>query len=77
MAELINNEDQVAEPLLAPRDVALLLGVHTRTLASYARDGKIRFTTTPSGHRRFPADAVRAAHEGRWEDAGPLPSDAE
>ena len=57
------------EVLMKPRDAAQILSVNTRTLSKYAKEGKIRCTWTNGGHRRFPADAVRAAYEGRWEDA--------
>lgn len=59
------------ELLMTPREVAALLGVHPRTLALYAKTGKIHFVKTLAGHRRFPVDTVRAACEGRWEDAAP------
>lgn len=58
------------EPLLTPREAAGILAVNTRTLSMYADKGRIRFTRTEGGHRRYPADAVRAASRGRWDLAG-------
>jgi excisionase family DNA binding protein len=57
------------EVLLTPREAASLLAVNTRTLAKYARNGQLRSVRTRGNHRRYPADAVRAASEGRWDDA--------
>lgn len=59
------------EPLLTPKETARILSINTRTLANYAKDGKIDSVRSVSGHRRFPASAVMAAYEGRWEDAKP------
>lgn len=57
------------EVLLTPKDAAQILCVGVRTLNNYARDGKVRFTTTAGGHRRYYADSIRAVYEGRYEDA--------
>ena len=46
---------------LKTRDIARLLRVSEETVRQYARDGRIPFHTTPGGHRRFDANAVRAA----------------
>jgi excisionase family DNA binding protein len=46
---------------LKTRDIARLLHVSEETVRQYARDGRIPCETTPGGHRRFNADAVRAA----------------
>lgn len=58
------------EVLLTPAETARLLAVSPRTITKWAKEGKLRCTWTSGGHRRFPADAVRAGSEGRWEDAG-------
>lgn len=63
------NVEHVHEALYLPRDVARLLNVHPVTLARWAKKGKIISVRTPGNHRRYPASAVRAAMEGRWEDA--------
>lgn len=57
------------EVLLLPREAAKILRVDTRTLSNWANSKKIRSIKTTGGHRRYPADAVRAASEGRWKDA--------
>jgi excisionase family DNA binding protein len=46
---------------LKTRDIARLLHVSEETVRHYARDGRIPFATTPGGHRRFDAGAVKAA----------------
>lgn len=58
------------EVLLTPRDAATILAVNTRTLSKWADLGKLRCVRVGSnGHRRYPADAVRALSEGRLSDA--------
>ena len=43
------------------REVADVLGVSTATVQLYARAGKIPFSVTPGGHRRFEVAEVQAA----------------
>lgn len=62
--------DHGFEVLLTPRDAAQILAVNTRTLSKYADMGRLRCSRTEGGHRRYPADAIRAASQGRWDDAG-------
>jgi excisionase family DNA binding protein len=57
------------EVMYTPKDAASILAISVRTLTKYALAGKIRCIKTAGGHRRFPGDAVRAASQGRWEDA--------
>lgn len=57
------------EVLLMPHEAARVLAVGVRTLGNWAKAGKLRSVRTTGGHRRYPADAVRAASEGRWLDA--------
>jgi excisionase family DNA binding protein len=45
--------------LLRPGQVAILLQVSRRSVASWARDGRLPSITTPGGHRRFLAEDVR------------------
>lgn len=49
----------MAEP--TTKDVAKALGLSSRTIRAYAAPGKIPFTCTPGGHRRFEIEAVRCA----------------
>lgn len=41
--------------------VAFALSVSPGSVARFAREGRIPFTTTPGGHRRFSIDEVREA----------------
>jgi excisionase family DNA binding protein len=46
--------------LLRTREVALLFQVSERAVTDWARKGRIPSVRTPGGHRRYPADQVRA-----------------
>lgn len=54
--------------LLRTREVAQLFQVSERTVAEWARKGRIPSVRTPGGHRLYPADEVRrllsAAEDG-------------
>jgi len=41
-------------------EVAAALGLSAATVQRYAREGRIRHSTTPGGHRRFDVDEVRS-----------------
>jgi len=47
--------------LLATRTIAEALGVSDRSVRLYAQSGRIPFSVTPGGHRRFDIDEVTAA----------------
>jgi excisionase family DNA binding protein len=49
--------------LLRTREVALLFQVSERAVTDWARKGRIPSVRTPGGHRRYPADDVRALLE--------------
>ena len=49
--------------LLRTREVALLFQVSERAVTDWARKGRIPSVRTPGGHRRYPADQVRALLE--------------
>ena len=51
--------------LLTPAEAAVALDVDPGTLARWARSGKIRFTLTPGGTRRYDADDVEAIAQAR------------
>lgn len=53
------------ESLLTPGQAALILGVDPKTVARYARDGKLSFQRTLGGHRRFKAEEIVAMAEKR------------
>lgn len=44
--------------LLKPAEVAALFGVDPKTVAAWARDGKLVCQFTLGGHRRYPESAV-------------------
>jgi excisionase family DNA binding protein len=52
--------------LLRTSDVAALFQVSERTVSEWAKRGQIPSVRTPGGHRRYPADGIRALlDEGR------------
>jgi excisionase family DNA binding protein len=58
----------LAGRLLRTREVAQLFQVSERTVAEWARRGRIPSVRTPGGHRLYPADEVRKllmASDGR------------
>ena len=46
-------------PHLRTADVAALLGVSPKTVARWAKEGKLPFLRTLGGHRRYPEPAIR------------------
>lgn len=46
--------------LLPPSEVARLFGVDPRTVAGWAKAGKLKFRRTVGGQRRYPESEVRA-----------------
>jgi excisionase family DNA binding protein len=46
--------------LLRTREVALLFQVSERAVTDWAARGRLPSMRTPGGHRRYPAEAVRA-----------------
>jgi excisionase family DNA binding protein len=49
--------------LLRTSDVALLFEVSERTVSEWAKKGQIPSVRTPGGHRRYPADGIKALLE--------------
>ena len=49
--------------LLRTREVAILFQVSERAVTDWARKGRIPSVRTPGGHRRYPAEQVRALLE--------------
>jgi excisionase family DNA binding protein len=50
-----------SEPkLLRPGEVAAIFGVNAKTVARWAKEGRLRSLRTPGGHMRLYADDVRA-----------------
>ena len=50
----------IDEEFLTPKEVAVLFHVNSKTVGRWARTGKIRFTTTIGGHRRYRSAEVHA-----------------
>lgn len=48
----------IEDPLLTPGDVSRLLNVDPKTVARWARAGKLTCVWTPGGHRRYRASEV-------------------
>jgi excisionase family DNA binding protein len=49
----------LSDELLRTRDVARAFQVSERTVAEWARRGRIPSVRTPGGHRLYPADKIR------------------
>lgn len=49
----------LSERLLHTAEVAALFQVSERTVADWARRGRISCVRTPGGHRRYPAEEIR------------------
>ncbi len=46
------------ERYLRTSEVAMLLQVSPKTVARWAKEGRLPYLATLGGHRRFPADAI-------------------
>ena len=61
------------EPLLTPREVAVMFRVDPKTVTRWARDGKLASIRTLGGHRRYREAEIRtrltAATRDRSETA--------
>jgi excisionase family DNA binding protein len=57
------------EQLLTPAEVATLFRVDPKTVARWAKSGKLQSIRTPGGHHRFPQSIVSAllSHAGLAE----------
>ena len=58
----------LAGRLLRTREVARLFQVSERTVAEWARRGRIPSVRTPGGHRLYPADRIRELLVATEED---------
>jgi len=56
-------EQQQADPLLTPAEVAALFRVNPKTVTRWARAGKITAIRTLGGHRRFRSTEIRRCLE--------------
>lgn len=64
--------DNLHETLLRTSDVAVLFQVSERTVAEWARRGRIPSVRTPGGHRRYPAGRIRQLLEANGEGSDRL-----
>jgi excisionase family DNA binding protein len=53
----------IIENMLTPSEVASMFGVLPQTVGRWARAGKVKFTRTPGGHRRYREADIRALME--------------
>ncbi len=60
LAELFGADGETAPRFLRTSDVAALFQVSERTVAEWARRGRIPAVRTPGGHRRYPANEIRS-----------------
>jgi excisionase family DNA binding protein len=56
-------------PHLRTADVAELLGVSPKTIARWAKEGKLPFLRTLGGHRRYPEPAIHELAAGLAQEA--------
>jgi excisionase family DNA binding protein len=61
--------------LLRPGEVAAMFGVNAKTVARWAKEGRIRCIRTPGGHMRIYAEDVHAlvVRDGAMQATGDLP----
>jgi excisionase family DNA binding protein len=57
------DHDSRSDPLLRPEEAARMFGVRSKTLASWARSGKVRCVLTVGGHRRYRTSDIRSLLE--------------
>jgi predicted site-specific integrase-resolvase len=56
--------------LLKPYEVAMILGVRSATVGQWARAGRLTWTLTPGGHRRYRWEEVRKMTSARDSSSG-------
>jgi excisionase family DNA binding protein len=63
------NDSPDTPSYLHTAEVADILHVSPRTVARWAKEGKLPFVKTPSGHRRYPAAQIRQLADQLREEA--------
>ena len=58
LKDLTSDSPSAVKRLLRTSDIAILFQVSERTVAEWARRGRIPSVRTPGGHRRYPSDAI-------------------
>ncbi len=61
-----------SERMLRPREVALLFKVDPKTVTRWAKTGRLKPVTLPSGHRRYRASDVEALMSSTSRRARPV-----
>jgi excisionase family DNA binding protein len=51
------------QDIWTPKQAALFLRVDPKTLARWAREGKLKYVKTLGGHRRYPEKEIRRIKE--------------
>lgn len=62
-------DDATPSGLLTPAEVAAIFRVGVRTVAAWARDGRLASVETPGGHRRFRSEDVEAFTRARAQSS--------
>ena len=58
LKDLSSDSPVAVKKLLRTSDIALLFQVSERTVAEWARRGRIPSVRTPGGHRRYPSEQI-------------------
>lgn len=58
LKDLTSDSPAAVKRLLRTSDIALLFQVSERTVAEWARRGRIPSVRTPGGHRRYPSEQI-------------------
>jgi molybdopterin-binding protein len=56
---MVKRRMRTSSPLLTPREAARLLGISYATIKNWILTGKLKTTTTPGGHHRVAASALK------------------
>lgn len=57
-------EAEQTDDLLTPGQVAAIFAVDPKTVTRWAREGRLKFQTTPGGHRRYWRSEIERLKEG-------------
>jgi excisionase family DNA binding protein len=64
----VNQRPKETDALMTPGEVAAMYGVDPRTVARWAKAGKVTAVRTLGGHRRFYRSEVLALRENLFPD---------
>jgi excisionase family DNA binding protein len=68
-ARVVAHQDPEPVALMLPRQVAAAFRVDVKTVARWAKAGRLRSVRTPGGHRRYLTTEVQALLNRREGDA--------